>query len=65
MTVLWTVAQVIASIDAKTNTFYVQDAQSGRRADVGVVREAGKRPHIRTYADGYYNDNLLALPACP
>jgi hypothetical protein len=59
----WTVAEVIASIDAATNTFYVQ-ASNGKRADVGVVREAGKRPYIRTYADGYYNDNLLALPAC-
>ena len=61
----WTVEQVIASINASTNTFFVLDATTGRRADVGVVRAAGKRPHIRTYADGYYNDNLLALDFCP
>ena len=58
----WTVAEVIGSIDSGTNTFHVTNG--GKRADVGVVRPAGQRPYIRTYADGYYNDNLLALPAC-
>jgi hypothetical protein len=29
---------------------------------VGVVRPAGRSPYIRTYADGEWNDNLLALP---
>ncbi|TDP60642.1 DUF3892 domain-containing protein [Roseateles toxinivorans] len=61
----WTVAQVVASIDAKTNTFFVQDPRSGKRANVGVVREAGKAPFIRTYADSVWTDNLLSLPACP
>lgn len=58
----WTVAAVITSIDNQTNTFYVMSG--GKRADVGVVRPAGQKPYIRTYADGYYNDNLLALPNC-
>ena len=62
---MWTVEQTIASIDAGTNTFYVQDPATGRRADVGVVREAGKRPYLRTHADGYWNDNLLSLNFCP
>lgn len=60
----WTVAEVVQSIDNNSNTFYVQDQATGKRADVGVVREAGKRPYIRTHADGYYNDNLLSLPSC-
>ncbi len=61
----WTVEQIIASIDAKTNTFYVQDDRTGKRAYVGVVRPAGKRAHIRTHADGLWNDNLLSLTSCP
>ena len=60
----WTREAVIASIDAKTNTFYVQNS-SGKRADVGVVRESGKIPYLRTHADGYWNDNLLSLNQCP
>lgn len=62
---MWTVERIISSIDDKSNTFYVQDDRTGKRADVGVVREAGKRPYIRTYADGYWNDNLLSLNFCP
>ena len=61
----WTREQVIASIDAKTNTFYVIDPKTGRRAEVGVYRVAGKLPFLRTYADGDWNDNLLSLPQCP
>lgn len=59
----WTVAQVVESIDAKTNTFYVQDS-AGRRANVGVVRPSHGSPYLRTYADGVWTDNLLALPSC-
>jgi hypothetical protein len=61
----WTREQVIASIEARTNTFYVIDRTTGRRADIGVVREAGRDPFLRTHADGYWNDNLLSLPQCP
>lgn len=60
-----TVEQVIYLIESKTDSFYVQDPNSGKVAYVGVVREAGKRPYIRTYADNLWNDNLLSLTACP
>lgn len=62
---LWTREAVIASIDAKTNTFYVLDLASGKRAYIGVVREAGKSPYLRTHADGQWNNNLLSLNQCP
>lgn len=62
---IWAREQVIASIEARTNTFFVKDPLTGRRAEVGVVREAGKSPYLRTHADGYYNDNLLSLGQCP
>lgn len=61
----WTREQVIASIDQKTNTFFVVDPRNGKRADVGVVRPAGRAAYVRTYADGDWNDNLLSLPTCP
>jgi hypothetical protein len=57
----WTRAQVIDSIENRTYSFYVQSG--GKRSEVGVV----SGPHgkyLRTHADGYWNDNLLALPEC-
>ena len=61
----WTREQVIASIDAKTNTFLVLDPYTGKRSDVGVVRPTGRAAYLRTYADGDWNDNLLSLDKCP
>lgn len=61
----WTREKVIESINAKTNTFFVLDPVSGQRADIGVVREQGKDPYVRTYADGKWNNNLLSLTQCP
>ena len=56
---------MIQSIDAKTNTFHVIDAQ-GHRSEVGVVDPGnGRAQYVRTYADGDWNKNLLALPECP
>ena len=62
---VWTREKVIESIDTKTNTFYVLDAVSRKRADIDVVREAGKAPYLRTYADGRWDNNLLSLNQCP
>lgn len=61
----FTVPQVVQRIESNIDAFYVQDDRTGKRATVGVVRETGKRPFIRTYADGYFNDNLLSLTFCP
>lgn len=62
---VWTREKVIESIDTKTNTFYVLDAVNRKRVDIGVVREAGKAPYLRTYADGRWDNNLLSLNQCP
>jgi len=57
----WTRQQVINSIEANTNSFYTR--VGGNRANVGVVKgQNGK--YLRTYADGKWNDNLLALIEC-
>lgn len=62
---VWSREDVIASIDARTNTFYVLDPVSRRRAEVGVYRAEGKTPFLRTHADGNWNNNLLSLNQCP
>jgi hypothetical protein len=61
----WTRQQVIASIDEKTNSFYVLDPASGKHSNVGVVRPAGRLPYLQTHADGVWNNNLLSLDQCP
>lgn len=57
----WSRSQVITSIRGRTNTFFTQVAR--RRADIGVV-DGPHGPYVRTYADGVWNDNLLALKEC-
>ncbi len=57
----WTRQQVVASIEQKTNTFYT--LVQGNRANIGVV-DGPNGKYLRTYADGKWNDNLLALPEC-
>jgi len=56
--------KAISQIDAKTAAFYTVDRVSGKRMYIGVVRDAGKAPYLRTHADGKWNDNLLAQPEC-
>ncbi len=57
----WPREQVINSIEEKTNTFYT--LVRGNRGDIGVVQGPNGK-YLRTYADGKWNDNLLALPEC-
>ncbi len=57
----WTREQVIASIDAKSNTFFT--LVQGNRSNIGVVNGPNGK-YLRTYADGEWNDNLLSLPEC-
>lgn len=57
----WKREDIIDSINAKTNTFYV--SEGGNRSEVGVVNpKDGRSPFLQTYADGKWNDNLLSLP---
>lgn len=62
---IWSREDVIESIEAKTNTFYVYDDTKQKRSDVGVIYpNDGRKPYLRTYADNDWNDNLLSLPQC-
>jgi Protein of unknown function (DUF3892) len=56
--------EAINRIEGRLQAFFTVDPSSGARAYVGVVREPGKSPYLRTYADGKWNDNLLAMTEC-
>ena len=58
----WTRAQVIASIEDKSNTFFT--SVQGNRGDIGEVNGPNGK-YVRTYRDGKWDDNLLSLPECP
>ncbi|QBE48240.1 DUF3892 domain-containing protein [Leucobacter triazinivorans] len=47
-------------IDNKNGTAYVGSGPS--RVNVGAVRPQSGQPHLRTYADGKWTNNLLNLP---
>jgi hypothetical protein len=54
----------IARIESKREAYYTMDRTTGKKVFIGVAREAGKLPYLRTYADGRWNDNLLAQAEC-
>lgn len=56
-------AAVVHAIENNGHEFYT--LVNNQTTPIGVVREAGKDPYLRTYANGYYNDNLLSLNECP
>ena len=58
----WTREDAIRRIDAKTDTFHTIDKATGAKVYVGVFREQGKAPYLRTYADGKWTNNLVNLP---
>ena len=62
----WKITRELAiqKIDANQEAFYTVDRSTGRKMYVGVVRESGKLPYLRTHADGKWNDNLLAQAEC-
>jgi hypothetical protein len=51
----------IADIESGAGSYYV--SAGGRTVRVVVARHAGRK-YLKTEADGYAPDNLLALPEC-
>ena len=58
----WPISNVIASIDARTNTFYT--LVNGKRAEIHPQPGPGGKRYLRTDADTSVKDNLLSLPLC-
>ena len=61
---MWSREQVIESIGANTNSFYVFDRATMKRAYIGVVVSPGVPPSLSTYADGKWTEHLMHLPQC-
>jgi hypothetical protein len=55
----WTVAQVVSSIESRSNTFYVNCPQ---RADVFVAQTPRGHKFLKTTADTTIKNNLDNLP---
>lgn len=53
--------ELVSWIEDRGGEAYVQD-RFGNRVNVGVVDPDHGQKFLRTYADGYWTDNLLALP---
>jgi len=54
-------AEIVAWIEQKSGKAYVEDA-AAHRVDVYVITPQQGAKYLRTYADGVWTDNLLALP---
>lgn len=53
-------AEIVSWIESGNGVAFVHEG--GRRAEVGVVDPNIGPKYLRTYADGVWTDNLLALP---
>lgn len=58
---IWAKSEAISAIQAGRVNFYT--SVGGRTAVVRVVTQNGA-DYLRTWADGFYNNNLEALPDC-
>ncbi|MCS6574315.1 DUF3892 domain-containing protein [Curtobacterium poinsettiae] len=55
----WTIAEIVASLESRSNTFYVMCSQ---QADVIVSSTPGGRKFLKTTADTTTKSNLDNLP---
>ena len=54
-------AEIVAWIEQRNGKAFVEDA-AGHRVEVGVVTPSSGVKYLRTYADGFWTNNLLSLP---
>lgn len=57
------VPDVVRMIESKSHRFFTRDA-AGRTAWVGVNTSAAGNKYLQTFADGVWNNNLLAQREC-
>jgi hypothetical protein len=58
-----TAQNVVRMIEAKTHRFFTRDT-NGHVAWVGVNTSAAGNKYLQTFADGVWNNNLLAQREC-
>jgi hypothetical protein len=54
-------SELVEYVERQQGKLYVEDGQR-HRVDVGVVQPQYGAKYLRTYADGVWTNNLLALP---
>ncbi|SHT51646.1 Uncharacterised protein [Mycobacteroides abscessus subsp. abscessus] len=54
-------AEIIGWMETQNGKAYVEDT-ARHRVEVGVVTPSSGAKYLRTYADGVWTNNLLALP---
>jgi hypothetical protein len=59
----WTTAQVIAELESAHPRYAFYTNVGGKISSIGV-NDGQHGKHLQTHADGYWNNNLLALPEC-
>jgi len=59
-----TIRSAIERIEAGGDAFYTLGPDTGVKAYLGIVREAGRPPYLRAHVDGGWTDHLLALDWC-
>lgn len=62
----WCVSReaAIQRVSVRSEVYFTVDRATGQRAYVGLHRQEGKPPRLRTSLNGTWNDDLLALPSC-
>lgn len=58
----WPVAAVVEMIEEQTDAFFA--TVDGARSNLGVRKGPNGMKYLQAYAEGKWNDNLLALPRC-
>jgi uncharacterized protein DUF3892 len=61
----WTAEQVIASIEAGTNTFFIRESGSGRRYDIHVLSHQSGVKILGTVDQGKPTEHLYQLSEFP
>lgn len=59
-----TVSSLIARIDTGNEAYFIADRVTGKRSYLAVVREANKKPYLKSYADNSWNDSVDKLDTC-
>lgn len=59
-----TIRSAIERIEAGGDAFYTLNPDTGVKAYLGIVREAGRPPYLRAQVDDLWTNDLLALGRC-
>ena len=59
-----TLEGAIYQLEKRVSKFYIIDPATGRHCFLEIVKEFGKRKHLKAHLDGRWIDGLLEQPEC-